>query len=139
MPKLKEFFTLLADQGKINDPKYKEAIDKLPDAELPEEAVKAFENSFFTLDRAITHKDVVRRLRSDALDPIDKDFDKIIQAIKSVDKQTGEKIESLTRDINAQGHRVPDTYKRMEALSSSLGELFNKVKTTPGSDEELKK
>lgn len=140
MPKLKEFFTLLADQGKIVDPKYKESIDKLPDAELSEDAVKAFENAFFTIDRAMTHKDVVRRVRADVLDPVDKDFEKIIAAVKAVDKGTGEKLESLTRDVNAQGHRVPDTYKRMEMLSTGLGELFNKVKAAPaGGDEELKK
>lgn len=140
MPKAKDFFTLLKQQGKITDPKYDELIEKAPDFEIPDEAVRAFENSFFTLDRAVTHKDVVRRLRSDALDPIDKDFEKIIQTIKAIDKTSGERIESLTRDINAQGHRVPDTYKRMEALSSSLGELFNKVKTAPsGGDEEIKK
>jgi hypothetical protein len=142
MPKSKEFFALLKEQGKINNPKFDELIDKLPDFEIDSEAVSAFENSFMTVDRAVTHQDVNRKIKFETLNPINKDLEKIIQVVASIDKTSADRLESLTRDlgVGSQGQRVPDTYKRMEFLTSSLGELFNKVKTAPaGGDEELKK
>jgi hypothetical protein len=140
MPKLKEFFSLLKEQGKINNPKFDEVIEKAPDFEIDPEAVKSFEDVFMTPERASSHPDVNRKIRFEVLKPIDRDMEKIIAAISSIDKSTGERLESLTRDANSNGHRLPDTYKRIEFLSSSLGELFSKVKSAPaGGDEELKK
>lgn len=142
MPKSKDFFTLLKEQGKISETKFDELIEKMPDFEIPQEAVQAFENSFMTVDRAVTHEPVIRKIRFEALNPINKDLEKLISVISSIDKVSGDRMESLTRDLGAgsQGQRVPDTYKRMEFLTSSLGELFNKVKAAPaGGDEELKK
>jgi hypothetical protein len=142
MPKSKEFFALLKEQGKINEAKFDELIEKMPDFDIPQEAVQAFENSFMTVDRAITHQDVNRKIKFETLNPINKDLEKIISVVASIDKVSADRLESLTRDLGAgaQGTRVPDTYKRMEFLTSSLGELFNKVKAAPaGGDEELKK
>jgi hypothetical protein len=140
MPKSKEFFSTLKEQGKINNPKFDELIEKLPDFEIDSDAIKAFEDSFMTVDRAATHPDVNRKIRYEVLKPIDRDMEKIIAAISSVDKSTGDRLESLTRDQNAAGHRPPDTYKRIELLSSSLSDVLNKVKTAPaGGDEEIKK
>lgn len=140
MPKSKEFFSLLKEQGRINNPKFDELIEKLPDFEIDAEAQKAFEDAFLTVDRAAAHVDVKRKLRLESLLPVDRELEKIITAIGSYDKNTADKLESLTRDVNAQGHRPPDTYKRLELLGNSLGEVFNKVKGAPsGGDEELKK
>lgn len=137
MPKAKEFFSLLKQQGQINEPKYDELLEKMPDFDVPEEAVKAFENSFYTLDRAAVNPAVNRKIRHEVLKPIDRDFEKIIQAVASVDKETGTKLQSLIRDG---ADKLPDTYKRTEFLANTLGEVFNKVKTAPaGGDEELKK
>lgn len=140
MPKLKEFFSLLKETGKINNPKFDELIEKSPDFELDPEAVQAFENTFMTVDRAATHQDVKRKIRLETLLPIDRDMEKIIEAIGAYDKTTADKLASLTRDINAAGHRPPDTYKRLELLSNSLSDVLSKVKSAPaGGDEELKK
>jgi hypothetical protein len=140
MPKSKEFFSLLKDQGKINNPKFDELLEKLPDFEIDPDAQRAFEESFMTVERAASHNDVKRKIRLETLLPIDRDMEKIISAIGAYDKATADKLESLTRDVNAQGHRPPDTYKRLELLSNSLGEVLSKVKTAPaGGDEELKK
>jgi hypothetical protein len=135
MPKLKEFFSLLKDQGKIANPKFDELIEKSPDFEIDQDAIKAFEEVFMTPERAATHPEVNRKIRREVLSPIDRDFDKIIQAIGSVDKSTADKLEALKRDGQS-----PDTYKRTDMLANSLGELFTKVKAAPaGGDEELKK
>lgn len=140
MPKLKEFFSLLKEQGKINHAKFDELIEKVPDFEIDPEAQQVFENSFFTIDRAATHQDVKRKIRLEALLPIDRDMEKIIEAIGQYDKPTADKLQSLTRDVNASGHRPPDTYKRLELLSNSLADVMSKVKAAPaGGDEELKK
>lgn len=140
MPKSKEFFSLLKEQGRINNPKFDELIEKLPDFEIDADAQRAFEESFMTIDRAASHPDVNRKIRNEILKPVDRDMEKIIQAIGQYDKTTADRLESLTRDINAQGHRPPDTYKRLEFLSGSLGELLSKVKSAPaGGDEEIKK
>jgi hypothetical protein len=132
MPKSKEFFSLLKTQGKINEPKFDELIEKLPDFEISEEAQRAFENSFYTLDRAITNPVIKSKLRVESLEPIDRDLEKIIEIVSSADKDTGLRLKSLLRDGDA---RKPDTYKRTELLASSLGEIFNKVKGAPNGDE----
>jgi hypothetical protein len=138
MPKIKEFFSLLKEQGRINNPKFDELIEKLPDFEISTEAHKAFEDSFMTVDRAASHPLVTSQVRALAFKPLNRDFEKVISILGNVDKAAADKLEALTRDPG-RPESGPDTYKRMELLSSSLEELFNKVKTTPGGDEELKK
>lgn len=133
MPKSKEFFSLLKEQGKISNPKFDELIEKIPDFEIADEAVSAFEEKFMTVSRATSHPEVTQQVRALALKPFNRDIEKIIATISEIDKPTSDKIQSLVQGSS------PDTYKRMEVLSNSLGDLFNKVKTTPGDDEELKK
>lgn len=138
MPKSKEFFSSLKENGKINHPKFDELIEKVPDFEIDTEAHKAFEDSFMTPVRAASHPDVIRTVRYQALMPINRDFDKIISVIAEYDKTTAERLESLKREVG--GEKEGDTYRRMEMLSGSLGELFKKIKVAPaGGDEELKK
>lgn len=133
MPKSKEFFTLLKDQGKINNPKFDELIEKLPDFDIDEEAVSAFEEKFMTATRAVAHPDVKSQTYALALKPVNRELDKIISVISGIDKTVADKIESLTVGSS------PDTYKRLDAFSSSLGDLFEKVKKAPNGDDELKK
>lgn len=138
MPKSKEFFALLKEQGRINNPKFDELINSIPDFEISPEAQKAFEDSFMTVDRAATHPTVTSQVRALAFKPINRDFEKIIQVVSSIDKATADKLENIYRD-SGRPETGPDTYKRMELFSSSLEELFNKVKAAPNGDEELKK
>jgi hypothetical protein len=138
MPKLKEFFSLLKEQGKINNPKFDEAIEKSPDFEIDPEAVKSFEDVFMTPVRAASHPDVIRTVRYQALMPINRDFEKIINSIAEYDKDTANVLQSLVRDVG--GVKEGDTYRRMETLSTSLGEVLKKIKAAPaGGDEDLKK
>lgn len=138
MPKLKEFFSLLKEQGKINNPKFDEAIEKAPDFDIDADAVKSFEENFMTPLRASSHPEVIRTVRYQALMPINRDFDKLISVIAEYDKDTATKLQSLTREVG--GEKEGDTYRRMETLSASLGDVLKKIKTAPaGGDEELKK
>ena len=136
MPKSKEFFSLLKTQGKISEPKFDELIEKMPDFEIPDEAQRAFENSFYTVERALTNPNVKSKIRFEALNPIDRDLEKIISAVSSVDKDSASRLQSLLRDG---AEKLPDTYKRTEYLANSLTEIFNKVKGAPNGDDELKK
>lgn len=138
MPKSKEFFSLLKEQGRINNPKFDEFIEKLPEFDISPEAQKAFEDSFMTVDRAASHPLVTSQVRALAFKPINRDFEKVISILGNIDKSAADKLEALTRDPG-RPESGPDTYKRMELLSSSLEELFNKVKASPNGDEELKK
>lgn len=132
--KAKEFFSLLKDQGKINDTKFDELIEKAPDFEIEQDAVKAFEDRFMTVSRAASHPEVTSQVRALALKPLNRDLDKIITVISEIDQTTGKRLQDLVQGSS------PDTYKRMEVLSTSLGELFERVKKTPsGGDEDLKK
>lgn len=132
--KSKEFFSLLKDQGKINDPKFDELIEKTPEFEIEQDAVKAFEDKFMTVSRAASHPEVTSQVRALALKPLNRDLDKIIGVISEIDSVTGKRLQDLVQGSS------PDTYKRMEVLSTSLGEMFEKVKKAPaGGDEELKK
>lgn len=136
--KSKEFFSLLKDQGKINDPKFDELIEKTPDYDIDPDAVKAFESVFMTPVRAASHPEVIKTVRYQALMPINRDFEKIISAIGEYDKETATQLQSLVRDVG--GNKEGDTYRRMETLSGSLGEVLKKIKSAPaGGDEELKK
>jgi hypothetical protein len=136
MPKIKDFFALLKTNGRINNPKFDELIEKAPDFEVSDEAVQAFDNSFYTLDRALTNPNVKSKIRFESLNPIDRDFEKIISAIELVDKESASRLKSLLRDGT---EKLPDTYKRTEYLANSLSEIFNKVKAAPNGDDELKK
>jgi hypothetical protein len=138
MPKIKEFFSLLKEQGRINNPKFDELIEKLPDFEIDTEAQAAFENSFLTVDRAVSHPSVKEQIRVLALKPITKSLDKIISSISGIDKNTADKLLSFTRDAG-RADSPPDTYGRIEYLSNSIDELFEKVKGSPNGDDQLKK
>lgn len=134
MPKSKEFFSTLKSQGKINNPKFDALIESVPDFEIDPEAFTAFENSFMTPERASSHPEVNRKIRFEVLRPIDRDFEKIIEAIGEVDKPTAERLLALKKD-----EQTPDTYKRTGLLSESLASMFSKLKTSKGGDEDLKK
>jgi hypothetical protein len=136
--KSKEFFTLLKDQGKINNPKFDELIEKSPEFDIDPEAIKSFEEVFMTPIRAASHPEVIKTVRYQSLMPINRDFEKIISAIGEYDKDTATTLQALVRDVG--GNKEGDTYRRMETLSNSLGDVLKKIKTAPaGGDEELKK
>jgi hypothetical protein len=71
--KLKDFFTKLKADGKINQAEFVSFVDTVPEFEIPDKAVEAFESSFLTIDRAATDKSVHSKLKREILDPVDQE------------------------------------------------------------------
>lgn len=132
--KAKDFFTTLKTQGKISNEEYDKFIEGVPEFDIPDNAFKAFEEKFMTVERASTNPDVVSRLRVQALNPIDNDLNKLIEIIGTVDKHAAVEISGLVRN----GTTSPDTYKQLAAIAGNLPKLFDKIKAVP-SDEDSKK
>lgn len=134
MPKFKDFFSKLREQGKIKSEAWDKFLEAVPEGEIPDEAVRSFEDSFLTLDRAVGHPSVNGTIRAQILDTFDNDFQKIIATLEGVDKETAEEIKGAMN-----GSR-PNTFKRMELLTKTLPLVFEKVKTSKhGGDDDFKK
>lgn len=128
--KYKDFLTKLKENGKINQAEFLAAIESAPDAEFPDKAFEAFENSFLTLDRATSHPEVNTKLRAELLDPVDRDIHKLLEFdLKDYFDHT--KINELKGEKS--------TYKKLSALGPALADVIKKVKAAPATDEETKK
>jgi hypothetical protein len=138
MPKLKDFFTTLKEQGKINNADYDKWVESIPDGEIPDHVVKSFEDSFLTIDRAISHPKVHGRIRSDVLSPIDVYMASVIEAVNGVDKMSAVELEGIIRE-SGDGKKIPDTYKQFDSFTKKLPGIFNKIKAAPAMDEDAKK
>lgn len=128
--KYKDFLTKLKENGKINQAEFLAAIESAPDAEFPDKAFEAFENSFLTVDRAAAHPDVNAKLRAELLDPVDRDFQKLL------DFDLKDYIDH-TKASELKGEK--STYKKMAALGPVLLDVIKKVKVAPAVDEDTKK
>lgn len=128
--KYKDFLTKLKENGKINQAEFLAAIESAPDAEFPDKAFEAFEAVFMTLDRAAAHPEVNKTLRAELLDPVDRDFQKLI------DFDLKDYIDH-TKANELKGEK--STYKKMSMLGPALVDVIKKVKATPATDEETKK
>jgi hypothetical protein len=128
--KYKDFLTKLKDNGRINQAEFLAAIESAPDAEFPDKAFEAFEESFMTLDRASSHPSVNTKLRAELLDPIDLNIKKTFETVLK-DHIDPANVHVINSEKN--------TYKKFEAMISMLPKVMDKLKTTPGTDEETKK
>lgn len=133
MPKFKDFFSKLREQGKIKSEAWDKFLEAVPEGEIPDEAIRSFEDSFLTLDRAVGHPAVNGTIRAQILDTFDNDFQKIIATLEGVDKETAEEIKG------AMSGSRPNTFKRMELLTKTLPLVFEKVKTSKHGDDDFKK
>lgn len=127
--KQKDFFSQLVRQGKITDVEATKFIDTLPDVEVPDTFVKAHEDSFMTLDRAASHKDIHKKIKREVLDPIDNDLLEFYETIKEYAEPGLENI--MKTEAN--------TYNKVAAIKKVLPEVLKKAKGTPQTDEETKK
>lgn len=130
----KDWFSTLKTQGKISHEEYDKFIETVPEFEIPDGAVKAFEQKFMTIERASVNDEVVGAIRKKTLNPLDRDLKAIVEFIEGVDKYSAMEISRLTR--NNEGH--PDTYKQFEAIKEKLPAIIEKVRVAPN-DEEAKK
>lgn len=122
--KTKDFFKKLKEQGKINNAEFDAFIESIPDFEMPDTVVPVFEDSFFTKDRALSHKDISGPLWSKALDPIDNDIKEILKFLPA----------ETVIDIEKQD----STYKKMAAVKSGIQTAIQKAGKNPV-DEDVKK
>lgn len=125
--KLKDFFTKLKADGKINQAEFITAIESAPDWEFPDKAVEAFESSFLTLDRASTDKTVHTKLKREILDPVDQELKPIIAFIDQHDRFASSEIDKMT-----------STYDKIKGIQKHFPAIVEKVKKAP-EDEEVKK
>lgn len=127
--KFKDFLAKLKADGKITSQEFIDAMETAPDWEFPDKAVEAFEGSFLTTDRAITHKGVRGKLQGELLDPFNNDFKKILTLIDGIDKYKSSEID-----------KIDNVYQKSAAITAYLPELVSKLKTATGNaDEETKK
>ena len=126
--KLKDFFTKLKTDGKITDTEFVTFTETVPEVEIPDKAVQAFEASFLTIDRAATDKAVHSKLKREILDPVDANLKEILGFIDNIDHFKASEIDKMT-----------STYEKMKAINAAVPELYEKVKKTPVTDEETKK
>jgi len=139
MPKIKEFYTKLKEQGKINNPDFDTFLAALPDSiDVPDSVVKSFEDSFLTRERAVADRAINTEIWGKALYPVDKEIDKIATLIEGIDKQTADDIRWMVKDLGP-GKQVPDTFKQLDKISSSLPKILDKVRSAPVADEDTKK
>lgn len=138
MPKYKDFFAKLKEQGKINLPEYEEYLKTVPDAEIPDAVVKAIEDNFMTKSRALADRSINNEIWGKALFPVDKEIEKITSILEPLDKDIVNDIRWAVKELSP-GNPVPDTFKQLGIITSALPKVFNKLKTTAVPDEETKK
>jgi hypothetical protein len=126
--KFKDYFSKLKEQGKIANEEYDKFLESVPDGELPDALFTILQDKFLTIDRAATHKDVYGKIKRENLDPIDNDLKKLLTFIDGVDKHKAVEISGLN-----------STYDKLAAITASFPQIIDKVKQTPGGDEEAKK
>lgn len=135
MPKLKEFFLKLKEQGRIKNEAWDKFVESVPEGEITDDVIKAFEDSFLTVDRASSHAAVNGTIRAQILSPIDNDIKKIISIVEGIDKDAAAEIEAamINRD-------TPNTFKRMELITRTLPAMIEKMKTAShAGDDDIKK
>lgn len=133
----KEWFSTLKTQGKISHEEFDKFIETVPEFEIPDAAIKAFDQRFMTAERAVTNDEVLRTVRHKTLNPLDSDIKAIVEYIEGIDKYSAMEISRLTRK-NDKGEEFPDTYKQFQALKEKLPGLIDKVRVPPN-DEDAKK
>lgn len=138
MPKYKDFFSKLKEQGKINSPEFEAFLQTVPDGEIPDAVVKDFEDSFFTRERATADKSINNEIWGKALFPVDKEIEKIVSILEPIDKDVVNDIRWAVKEI-IPGKPVPHTFKQLDIISSALPKILQKMKTSTVSDDEVKK
>jgi hypothetical protein len=128
--KSKDFFKKLKSDGKINQAEFDSMLESVPDFDISDKAVEAFESSFMTAERALTHPDVNSKLRAELLDPVDRDIAKLLEH----DLKDYIPHEDASR---LKGEK--STYKKVGALGPALVEAIKKLKAAPTTDEDTKK
>jgi hypothetical protein len=122
--KLKDFFTKLKEQGDIKNEEYIKFLETAPDSDIPDTILPAIEEKFMTADRAVTHKEVDKKMRHNILNRIDED----INELKKI----------LPADVVIDLDKADSTYKKMEIIKKAIPDTLQKAAKAPD-DAEVKK
>jgi hypothetical protein len=128
MPKLKDFYTKLKEQGKISNPDFDAFITALPEVDVPDSVVKSFEDSFFTLERAAAHKDIHGKIKREVLDPVDNELADLFNQLDG----------HLDPLLKAELKESGNSYAKLKSLKKLVPEIIEKVKGKPDTDEATK-
>lgn len=124
--KLKAYFSKLKSQSKIENEDLNKFIEGIADEqEIADIAVNLLDESFLTRDRATADKDVIKKIRAEALNGVDKQIKDILPILNSVDREAIEKEEN--------------TFKKVELLKASFENSIKTVKdSNPDASDQLK-
>ena len=123
--KYKDYFTKLKEQGKINNEDYGKFLETVPDAELPDPIFGILDNTFLTMERALTHKDVAGKIKGEVLDVVDKDIAAMLKLLPA------EKVLDIEREQN--------TFKKLAMVRDSIPLAIQKASKAPNDEESKKK
>lgn len=129
MPKQKDFFSKLKEQGRIQNPDFDKFLEALKDEDIPESVVKSIEDNFLTRERAMVDQNIHGKIKRDVLDPVDND---IMEFLDTVKDYSDPGLDQLIRN-------EPNTYNRLKSLKKLLPEVLKKAKGNPATDEDTKK
>lgn len=124
--KYKDYFIKLKEQGKIANEAYDKFVDSAPDGEIPDDVFQILDNTFLTVERAQSHKDVVGKIKGETLDPINNDINALF---KSLPAETVLELEKFKGN----------TFKQMAVLREAIPAAIQKAAKSGITDEEVKK
>lgn len=124
--KLKAYFTKLKTQSKIENEEFNKFIDGLKDdEEIPDLAVNLLEENFLTRERAGADKEVIKKIRAEALNAVDTQIKDILPMLTSADR------ENIEKEANS--------YKKLELIKGALDSAIKAAKNdNPDASEQLK-
>jgi hypothetical protein len=124
--KLKAHFTKQKTQSKIENEDFNKFIEAIPeDMEIPDIAVNLLDENFLTRERASADKDVIKKIRAEALNGVDKQIKDILPILNSTDREAIEKEEN--------------TFKKVELLKGSFENSIKAIKdSNPDASADLK-
>jgi hypothetical protein len=139
--KLKQHFTTLKSQAKLENEDFNKFIEALPeDMEIPDIAVNLLAENFLTRQRAISDKHVYDKIRAETLNGVDDQVRNILPMLSSVDRDIVEKetnsykkIEliktALDNAIKAAKNDNPEAGEQVKELKKTQSELTEKIKS----------
>lgn len=130
MPKSKEYYAKLKEQGKIDNPAFDKFLESIPDFEVPDDVAAAFEEKFFTFERASAHKDIHAKIKREVLNPVDNELAALFD---------GPLKGHVDPMMEAEFKQDGNSYKKLKALQKLIPDVIEKVKAKPVLDEDSKK
>jgi hypothetical protein len=147
--KLKEYFLKLKTQGKITNEEFDKSLETLADTEIPDQIISALDDKFLTRERAVTDKEIYRRVYAEALNGVDSTISNLLPTLASKSDQvaisgevdTFKKLKMLDAAYKRQYEELkktaPDANKLNEEYQKNVRELTEKLESAQGEKEKV--